>query len=172
MAERDGQHEGVAADRLVRDVAEVGFERDEGGVEVAGVEPGGQDRRLLLGPLDAEAVVLPPEHRRDLGQQVRRDRRDDAQAERAGERVGETGGGLGEVVGLTEAGRRRAPGAPRRRASAARGVSCARTADAEGVLELRELRESDGCDTAHSDAGLPEAPRLGDGQRVLELAKR
>jgi hypothetical protein len=85
---RYGEHERIAADRLVIDVAQVRFERDERAVEVTGVQAGRQDRRLLLGPLDAQAVLAGTQDRGDLRHEIRRDRRDDAEAQHAGERVG------------------------------------------------------------------------------------
>ena len=109
---------------------------------------------------------------RGAGQQVGRDRRDDADAQRPGQRIAQPPGGVDQIVGVDQhAARALDQVLARRREQHAPAVALEQ-AHAERALELRELRAQRRLRHAALLGRAPEAARVGDRDRVLELAQR
>ena len=170
MGARRRQHERIAADHLaLQRAAQVGLEREQRGVEAAGVEIAGEIFGLVFPPAHGQAGMRALDRGRGGGQQVGRYGRDDADGERARQRIAEPPGGVDQIVGVDQ----HAPGAfdqvlARRREQHAPAIALEQ-ADAERALELRELRAQRRLRDTALLGGAPEAARVGDRDRVLEL---
>ncbi len=167
-----GEQERVAEQFRVVEGAEVGFEGEDRGVEGALVDLAHQTARVLFPPHDCEAGIGARQPWRDLGQQVGRDGRNDADAQRAREGVGQLASQFAEVAGGHEHGARlRNDGEPGCRYPHLAPVAL-EDAHAERALDLRHLRAERRLRHVTRLGGPPEAAEIGDGNEVLQLAQR
>ena len=60
MAGGGCQHERIEADEFLFDVADLGLDREERRVEIAGFQAFHEDLRLFFDPQDGESGVRPP----------------------------------------------------------------------------------------------------------------
>jgi hypothetical protein len=139
IAGRSGQQEGVTGHDLVLHVAELRLQREQRGIQLARGQRLHQRLRLVLGPDRGELGEGRSQRRCDLRQQVRRDRGDHPQAQRAVQRIAGTARCRVQIIGIQQ----QAPGALHHLLARGSGQDAPpvtlEQAYPEHLLELREL---------------------------------
>ena len=165
------QNERVAADDLMLEVAEVGFQGEESRVELAPLDALHENGSLVLRPQQAETREGLAQRRIDCRQQVWPDGRNDAEAQRSGERIDVTLRHFGQILGLEQhAPRPRHQLLARRRQKHPPPIALEEP-HAERSLQLGHLRAQRGLRHVAALGGAAEALRVGDRDDVLELAE-
>ena len=171
MAGRRGQHERIVANRRAAERRQPGVKRENGRVEIGGLDLIEQPIGLVLAPDEMQLRQRALECRRDFRQQVRTDGRNHADAQRPPQRIALPPRRLAEVLcGLQQLTR-----AVDDRTTGAGHAYAARVAledlHTERRFDLRHLGAERRLGHAARVGGAPEAAEVGDGDQVLQLAQ-
>jgi len=171
MARRCGQHERVTRDDRALDVPDVGLQREQRGIERARLQAAHEVGGLLLSPHHGEPRMRAAQGGRRRGQQVRRDRRDDADLQVSTQRIARARGHFHQIGRLAQDRAR-----PLDHLASGRGQEHAppvalEDPHAQRALEVRELGAQRGLGDVTALGGGAEAQRVRHRHHVLELAQ-
>ncbi len=172
MADRGGGQNLVVADMGVVDPRRVIRQGDDGGVQLARLQPGDQARRQVFADEQAQARILGLQPRQGARQQEGRHGRDDPQPETARQRLASVLGGLDQILG---AGQHILGPAHGLGADGGQDHGPARTLDHRGPqhpLQLLHPRRQGGLADVGRLGRATERAVLGQEFEVLELTQR
>ena len=167
-----GEDERIPHHDLVIEFADIGFDREERGIEPRRRQPADQIGRSRFRPKYGEVGISARQGRHDFRQQIRRDGRNHPKTQRAVERIGAAPCDVKQVVNGEQDRACLSDDGLGGRGDTDPAVVTLEEREAEVALGLRHLCAERWLRDMTRGRSAPEAPEIGDRDQVLELAKR